>query len=314
MQLSAKQLKRLTHGVLELRQVGEYLSFQRFTQEQVQSLGFSEDFQRISQYSAGVLMRFKTDACKISFDYKRIVGTLKDSIDVYVNDQMIHAFLMEDLEMEGRLSISLPLEKKDIAIYFPTDVEIHIKNFCIDGKWSSVKPKKCKILWIGDSITQGVGSFMGSQTFVNLVSKKANCESLNQGIGGYGYMENTLKPLPGFQADKIVVALGTNDGVDGLYKRIERFYDTLHNVYGGLPTLVITPIWRGDDSEKCSDLRTIKKMIADVCRRYENIQVVDGFDLVPPVTYCFYDNLHPNAWGMEQYANNLLKVMKRLRF
>lgn len=314
MQLSAKQLKSLVHGVLELRQVEGYFSFQRFSPEQVQSLGFSADFQRISQYTAGVSMRFKSDACKISFEYKRIRGTLKDSIDVYANDKLVHAFLMENLELEGTLSISLPTGEKDAVIYFPTDVEIQIKNFRIDGKWRSVKPKKCKILWIGDSITQGVGSFMGSQTFVNLVSKKIGCESLNQGIGGYGYMENALKFLSNFEADKIVVALGTNDGLDGLYERIEIFYETLNNVYRGLPTLVITPIWRGDDRDKCCGLRTIKKMIEDVCCRYENIRVVDGFDLVPPVTYCFYDNLHPNAWGMEQYANNLLKEIRRLRF
>ena len=314
MKLSTKQLKRLAHGFLELRQVDRYLSFQRFSKEQVQSLDFSADFRRISQYTAGISMRFKTNACKVSFGYKRVVGTLKDSVDVYVNGRFIQAFLMEDLPLEGTLSISLPTGEKEVVIYLPTDVEMHIKDVRIDGKWRSIKPKKCKMLWIGDSITQGVGSFLGSQTFVNIVSRKINCESLNQGIGGYGYMENALQDLPNFKPDKIVVALGTNDGLDGLYERIETFYERLHNVYRGLPILVITPIWRGDDTEKCRGLRTIQKWIKDVCRRYENIQVIDGFDLVPPVSYCFYDNLHPNAWGMQQYADHLLEEMRRLCF
>ena len=199
-------------------------------------------------------------------------------------------------------------------MYFPTDVEIRLKNFRLNGTWEPVLPEKERVLWIGDSITQGVGSFMGSETFVNIVGRKLKYESLNQGIGGYGYIDRALKPLEYFRPTKIVVALGTNDRSEGLKERTEAFYRKLNACFCGLPVLAITPIWRGDDAKKCEELKKIAEMTESVCRAYPNVRLVNGFGLVPPIPYCFWDNLHPNAWGMEKYADNLIEKIKEIKF
>lgn len=44
------------------------------------------------------------------------------------------------------------------------------------------------------------------------------------------------------------------------------------------------------------------------------MKFVDGFEMIPHVSQVFCDNLHPNTWGYEMYANNLIKKIKELKF
>ena len=48
--------------------------------------------------------------------------------------------------------------------------------------------------------------------------------------------------------------------------------------------------------------------------KYDNITVIDGFDLVPHVHECFCDKVHPNAYGYELMANNLAFIFKEIGF
>ena len=70
--------------------------------------------------------------------------------------------------------------------------------------------------------------------------------------------------MPGYDPDKIVVALGTNQYGDGP-EAVEEYYETLTGIYGTeKPILCISPIWRGDNiealpvfcafCEKCTDI------------------------------------------------------------
>ena len=314
MELSELQLKSLAHGAISFRREGEYLAPRRFSEAQAASLEFDEFFSVRTRYTAGIFFELVTDAREIGFGYKRVGGSMKDSVDVYVNGKLLNAYLMEKLEREGALKIPLPAGEKTVAIYLPTDVEMHVKNFFVEGDWKIAAKKGDKVLWIGDSITQGVGSFMGGQTFVNLVSRALNYESLNQGIGGYRYLDCAIARLENFQPDKIVVALGTNDEPDGIGERIEAFYRTLNKNFPDIPVLVITPVPRLCDPRREEWMKTISRTIVSVCAKYQETRLVDGTELIPPVLYCFWDNIHPNAWGMELYANNLIAKISNLKF
>lgn len=176
----------------------------------------------------------------------------------------------EELPLEGTMSFDLPAGKKNVEIYFPIDTEMYIKNFYIDGEYSSLPPKSCNVLWFGDSITQGAGGFMGGQTYVNIVTCKMNYNSLNQGLGGYRFDTHILLPLPKFQPDKIFVALGTNDWVSGFEDRAGTFFAQLARLYPNVPVLAITPLWRGDIPEKIPEYEIMKMHISEIPH---NIQI-----------------------------------------
>lgn len=91
------------------------------------------------------------------------------SDDTIINDVLAVVKLCENLPEEGKIRFDLPKGKKRVRLYCPVDAEIRIKNFRSD-KFCEPYAKGLNVLWIGDSITQGAGSFMSSQTYVNIVS------------------------------------------------------------------------------------------------------------------------------------------------
>ena len=70
--------------------------------------------------------------------------------------------------------------------------------------------KNEKVLWLGDSITQGFGPLRSAQTYVSVANRLLNYDIVNQGIGGYIYDKKSLMKMDGYTPDKIIVALGTN--------------------------------------------------------------------------------------------------------
>ncbi len=316
MKLSNKTLQSLIHGSYLFREEkGGYMAFSHYDEAQLEYLKFNPFYYDRAKFSSSVTVEVVTDAAQISFDYKMLfVGSL-DTIDVYANGVPVSVVELKDLPEKGNLSFVLPEGNKKVVVYFPLDVDLGVKNFCIEGKWRSPKEKKPKCLWIGDSITQGYGAFITGETYVNSANRALGYEVLNQGIGGYWYDEKIVTKMEGYEPDKIIVAMGTNQHKSADKKeRIVKFYERLSEVYPSVPVLAITPLWRGDDGSDMEKLIETAQIIRDTAAKYPNVKVVDGFTLVPHVNAYFMDSLHPTALGMRIYAENLVKEIRKLKF
>ncbi len=97
-------------------------------------------------------------------------------------------------------------------------------------------------------------------------------------------------------------------------KDIEEYYERLAEVYGDLKVLCITPIWRGDSPDGEPTLIRFCRKLKEICSKYPNIAIVDGFELVPHLPEYFLDNLHPNALGAEIYGRNLVLAIEEAGF
>ena len=57
-----------------------------------------------------------------------------------------------------------------------------------------------------------------------------------------------------------------------------------------------------------------REFIKKVALQYDNVIVIDGYDLVPHDTELFSDKrLHPNDDGFKYYAENLIKAIKNAK-
>lgn len=314
MKLSNKRLQTIIHGVYRfLPQKGGYISFCHYDEEQTEYLKFNDFFYDRAFFSSSVTVEFITEAPQISFDYKIYFASSNDTLDVYVDDVAFAIKPVADLGKKGSLSFDLPAGKKKITVYFPLDANVGIKNFRIEGKWRSVPKKKTKVLWIGDSITQGYGGFITSHTYVNVANRILGYEILNQGIGGYYYDAGVLKPLENFKPDKIILAMGTNQFRWADKKKwIDDYYEKLTSIYPNTPMLAITPLWRNCTEEEKKDFEDCAAFIRAQAEKYPNITVVDGLTLVPGCLEFYLDGLHPNALGMTLYGQNLANTIKKL--
>jgi len=314
--LTNEELKNIYFGAYEFEETTDgYLQAFQYSKEQVEYFkgAFEMWYERCTASSAKTL-EFTTSATKISFDYKFIWKCSLDSFELMVDGLITDIAYVKDIADEGTITWNLPEGEKDVVIYLPSDATVLVRNFTINADVKRAV-KNEKVLWLGDSITQGYGPLRSSHTYVSVANRLLNYDILNQGIGGYIYDKNSLMKMDSYTPDKIIVALGTNQYGDETMTAVEEYYERLIGIYGNeIPILCITPLWRGDSVEGIPTLMAYCEKIKKIVSQYNNIRVIEGMKLVPHLPEYFLDNLHPNCLGCEWYGRNLVKEIQKMGF
>ena len=258
-------------------------------------------------------LEFTTEAETVSFEYRFTWTGSQDSFELAADGLVTEIRYVKDLPEEGKLEWKLPAGKKDVIIYLPADATVELRNCEIDGAYTPAE-KNEKVLWLGDSITQGYGPLRSGMTYVSVANRILNYDVINQGIGGYIYDKKSLMKMDGYTPDKIIVALGTNQFGCETMKDVEEYYETLTGLYGETSVLCVTPLWRGDVPNGFPTLERFCENVKIIAGKYPNVKIADGFTLVPHLPEYFRDNLHPNELGCETYGRNLAEVIRKLKF
>ena len=314
MKLTNEQLKSLYHGALWFDEEDGYLRSYQHTKEQIAYFKEVSDFwyERCTASSSKTL-EFVTEAAKCSFKYKLLWIGSTDSVELWADGQAIQIYYINEMHGEGELTFELPEGKKQVTIYLPADATIGIKDFVINGEYEIIE-KKEKVLWMGDSITQGFGPLRSAHTYVSVANRLLNYEVLNQGIGGYVYDKNVLLQMGDYKPDKIIISMGTNQFGTESMEDIEEYYVRLKELYGDTPVLCILPLWRGDVPDGLPTLIKFCNNLKAIVEKYDNITVVEGFKLVPHLPEYYLDKLHPNGLGSEVYGRNLVLAIQNANF
>lgn len=315
--ISEIEFKKLFHGTLYLEKLEQYLIPRRFSVEQMRELENNQWFHDRMRCSASVTIEFVTNAEKIAFAYKFFLRTgIKSTFEVYTDGFLTHLVEDHQLNDEGVLEFSFGEGRKRIEIYLPNYSEVGIKDLCLNGECSPVVSKGNKVLFFGDSITQGGGSERSGLTYVNVVKRALNYEILNQGIGGYYCDKNSLKKLS-FQPNMIIVAFGTNHRKFSELEHkniIKEYFEELNKLYGEIPILMVLPPYCGDGDfiSLKNTYKRIKKDFLNEVALYKNIKVVSAYHMIPHLQdYYMSDFLHPNSLGMMEYGNNLVEAIRK---
>lgn len=313
-----KTLKTQIKGACCFEEDGKYLSCFHYSKEQFNYFASSDrGWNMRSHFSCGIRMEFKTDATALSFDYRINDAWSQDNtLDAYCDGFAVAVHRISG-DGKGHVDFTLPAGEKMVTVYFPSDCRFEIKSVTINGTYKSVKDKGEKLLIIGDSISQGYGTFMSGATYINALQRRTGYTILNQGIGGYRYDAGSVMPIEGFDPDKILVSLGTNyyDSPNYDYESdVIRFYEKLHEVYGDRPVISVTPYWRCQENFDSDRLNWCIGIIKRECAKYPNISVIEGYSILPHIDEVFCDGLHPNAYGASIIAETLASFMKKIKF
>lgn len=323
MRFSANSLKKLVKGACYFEEDGGYLTPFRFCKRQINMTkrdGYNEAWRNRILFSGGIRLELKTNARNISFCYKAYfgdcqVGGRSTSIDTWV-DGVLYS-IADVNSLSGKVSIPLPEGEKLVKIYLPNYCMLSIKGFTVDGQYKSVKDKGQRVLVIGDSITNGFGSMFSSGSYFNELQRLTGYNMLSQGIGGYRYEPEELDYIDGFMPDKVITFLGTNwynsPECYDYEKAAVDYYKRLTELYKGKQIIAISPLWRGDDIDR-ERFDWCRSIVKRECEKYESITFVDGYTLVPNVEECFCDKIHPNEYGCLLLAENLHKIIKKVKF
>lgn len=313
--MTNRELQDIWFGAYSFSETEDgWLQAFQHTQAQMEYFRAASDFwYNRSMAATAKALEFTTDAETVSFGYKITWTGSQDSFELAVNGLITEIRYVKDLPEEGKLEWKLPAGKKDVIIYLPAEATVELRKCEIDGTYTPAK-KNEKVLWLGDSITQGYGPMRSAMTYVSVANRLLNWDIINQGIGGYIYDKKSLMKMDGYMPDKIIVALGTNQFGCETMKDVEEYYETLIGLYGNTPVLCVTPLWRGDVPDGFPTLKRFCENVKAIAGKYPNVKIVDGFTLVPHLPEYFRDNLHPNALGCETYGRNLVEEIRKLGF
>ena len=314
--MTNRELQRIYFGAYSFKETEDgWLQAFQYTEAQMEYFRSAFDFwyDRCMATTAKTLEMI-TNARTVSFEYRIIWEGSQDSFELAVDNQITEIRYVKDLPKEGKLDWNLPDGEKNVVIYLPADATVLIRNCEVDGSFSPAR-KNEKVLWLGDSITQGFGPLRSAQTYVSVANRLLNYDIINQGIGGYVYDKKSLIKMDGYTPDKIIVALGTNQFGCETMQDVEEYYETLISIYGTeIPILCVTPLWRGDVPDGFPTLARFCENVKAIAGRYPNVKIIDGFKLVPHLPEYFLDNLHPNQLGTETYGRNLVEEIRRIGF
>ena len=311
MKLTFDQICRLTVGAVTIEEDGAGIHFQRYTSAQLAA--FEKEarcFYKRGMHTCGIRIDFTTDASNLTVS----VGS-EGKYEVLLDG--LTAFWQVFTE-PGTFTLPLTSGTHRVTIVLPSHFPGVIRSVELDDG-ASVTPVEypCRIIFYGDSITQGWNSEKDSQSYAWLVTRYYDAESMILGVGGANFYPTTVLDN-GFDPDIVIAALGTNDycgefTAEEIYNACRSYLDRLCDLYPNKQKFYITPIWRADGADVygAGNLEDVRQFIAKEAEK-RNFTVIDGYTLIPHRTEYFADEfLHPNDIGFALYAQNLIKALDK---
>ena len=310
MKRTFEEIRSVVFGAAEIAEEEGVLRFSKTTAEQ------TEAWRRAAEWiipsvlaTTGIRLDFHTDSPDLAVE---TAGGTK--YEVLIDGLLTHQF--RPGEGNRRFSFSLPEGEHRVTVVLPSHLEPGRIRSVETEEGASFLPHahREKILFLGDSITQGWNSFYDSLSFAWQVTLARDADSVIQGIGGAFFLPESVSDF-GFRPDTVIAAWGTNDfgffpSADVLAERAEETVRRIRLVYGGARIFAVTPPWRRDAhiDRAMGSFDLCRETIRAAAQR-QGIAVLDGYALYPHRDEFMADDVHPNDLGFGQYAANLMRMV-----
>ena len=319
MKLNYDLIKQVTVGALNVVKEDGYYSFYRCTVKQIRAwydYG-DETLGERSKTTTGVRLDFHPDSKRFAF---RATGR---KAEVLIDGMQRGIFFPDDdgiINGEMELTDMIGNQKDDIRVtlvFSSHGVGVLYFAELDDGAYIRNHEYSTRMLFIGDSITQGWNSYYDTLSFAWRLTLHYNANSIINGIGGAFYEPETFDKID-FDPDTVIIAYGTNDAMrfkafSDMEQRVVGYLDLVKEAYGDKRVVVISPVWRANTEMQPmgAEFDRKRRMIereADA----RGFEVISGLELVPPRAEFFADTyLHPNDLGFGVYAETLIKKLDR---
>lgn len=337
MKLAFEKLREITTGAVRIEQVGDYVNFFRFTEEQQRFYeGYDLGFFKKTFAPAGVRLRFKTDSSIFnlkafvttvfastrgyySFDIK-VNGEFIGAIDNYGNADFTGNYTKYEFPL-GEVDGTVPLGEglKTVEVYFPYTVKVDLKEITLsDGALVEPMPQREKLLCFGDSITHGHDSIRNYRHYTAQLADALDLDLYNKGIGGEVFKPELARCREPYNPKIVTVAYGTNDWSKRTPETFElncrEFYKTVSELYPNAKIFGITPPWCAsfDSTSRPMTFIEVAEKIEALTDDLQNVTIIRGDNLIPHDLKYFGDlNVHPNNDGFDCYFKNLYAEIKK---
>jgi len=325
MKLDKTQLSKIIHNVFSYDyDENDNLHFSRFTESQKESYGKESPSWLISvNAGSSVTFDFISDSDYIVLKFDLCGGSSRTmpGFDLYVDGVFCQHKTFENLGTKT-VSFSLPEGEHRITVYFPWSVETVVKEVHLsEGAIIKEIEKTRKVIFFGDSITQGYVAECPSLSYVNQVANETDSEVLNQGISAYYFSPNSIdETLISYNPDVIVIAYGTNDytGYDDkkeFEKAATAYVEKLVSLFPHTRIIGLLPVYRNDENKQAREkyrdytFEDSRGILRSIYEKHENVYVLNETG-IPRIPSAFVsDYLHPNDFGFTFMAKSIAKAI-----
>ncbi|MBQ8849426.1 MAG: SGNH/GDSL hydrolase family protein [Clostridia bacterium] len=312
MKLTFEQIKSVTVGSVDTEERDGGIHFAKCTKKQIESWRQKNPTLGVNcAATTGVRLDLHTNSQNVSV---KVLGGKK--YEILVDGLMFRQYTPEAGEVIS-LELSDPIGvKKDeyrVTVICPSHGEPAVIEYVELDDGAYIKPHRFdrRLLFIGDSITQGYASSHEFYSYAYRVSHFFNAESVIQGTGGAYFHEDSFDHID-FYPDAVIMAYGTNDfghykTYDELRAHAEAHMALIAEEYKGKKLFYISPIWRDKREGKAmGSFEGCRSVLIESAEKY-GFEHIDGLTLVPPRPELYQDGyLHPNDNGFSFYAENLI--------
>lgn len=267
---------------------------------------------------AGVRIVFRTAARKLAAHFALGVRS-RDffGFDVVCGKQLIARLTSPTPRDEFEFTAALPGSGiRTVEIHLPYEVESFLRKLELDddGVMEPVTFPEAPMIFIGDSITQGMEAVAPGETYAVQLAQKLGRDSINLAVGGMRMLAEPTRYALDYRWDTAILAYGVNDAAGrtplAAFREQTRRCLTLLTARAEAQVWIFTPIpWPNQPVKHPVEfaLEQYREILLECAAAFPAVRVVDGFTLLENEARYFADGVHPNAEGMARMAERLFR-------
>ncbi|MCW8132942.1 MAG: hypothetical protein KIS92_21525 [Planctomycetota bacterium] len=310
-------------GLAQARDEADGVHCLRFGNEALAFYDRAEGSAIRARCPAGVRVVFTSDTAQVRVKAALRPGARKMAwFDLYADGVLTGSLGSPEAgaALEGSLPCGPAGERKPrrLELWLPHARPAGLLELALDdgASFAPAAPEP-ELLFLGDSITQGMDAQHPSFAYAMTAARTLGQGHFNYGIGGARFDAESLPAAPVAAPAGIVIAYGTNDhsGARGL-EFAEAYLARVRALWPRTPATVLAPIWRtpADPETKRNaagqSLAEYRAGLADLARALPGMRYVPHERLLPPVAELLVDGTHPGDAGHLAYGTNLARLLR----
>jgi lysophospholipase L1-like esterase len=217
-------------------------------------------------------------------------------------------------------SLALPPGRHRVEIGLPHLVETFVESIelCDDAYVEALPPSSERMLFIGDSIMQGMTTEALCRSYADLLARELACDYVNLSVGGAVAAPGLAACLQDYSDwNRALLSFGTNDYSQN--RSLEDYSAALLAILRALQGesrklyLLTTPSWPAQEGKTNAIGKTLddyRQTAAALTEQCAGLSILDGEAILPAEERLLADGLHPNDAGAELMARNIRAAMK----
>ncbi len=279
-------------------------------------------FSIANEQTSGIRLRFKTESKKIalSFEvvrkaaYERVMISASSGFDVYYVKKNRYYHLTVIAPDEQILCYDEVFELPDndyVEIYFPLyNIVKRMSVGVIDGCLIQPMPYKNdkKIVFYGNSCTQGAGASRSGNAYPNIVSRLLSIDVVNYAFNSACHGETWIADeLSTKGANAFVIDYQFNSSIEEFKKRFESFYLCIRDKNKRTPIILVDTLSQNQYNQHISTVYRKNKSKDPYLFYVELSKLLDNIDR----GILSIDGIHISDIGGPLLAESIARIIKR---